>query len=447
MSHGVENGAQRRVILVGRTGLDRSLRADRRVELIRAADTLDAIGELSDPIDAESPRASVVVVSAEAGPEGPERAAFVGALRAIDPHVAVLLASAGGDASEYDALIDPSSTGEDLARIVSSLGVGQNGVAPQADACPAGGGATVRAMGRTIAGEDDDADAGPLRAALAGHDPVGEAVRGAAARLGRDDLELVRGAAAPAGLSVPLRAGQAVLGHLLVRGAGEGERGDAALLGALEREAEGIALWWRLHEQQRQLRVAAFTDPMTGAWNRRYFDRYLEAAIEQVRTARLPLTVMVFDIDNFKAYNDQFGHAAGDEILIETVRLLRSVIRPSDRVCRIGGDEFAVVFYEPTGPRTAASRPPESVYKLAKRFQRQICEHRFPKLGAEAEGTLTISGGLATYPWDGTDGPALLARADELALQSKRQGKNVITLGPGAESVCNPDAGEGGDQG
>jgi two-component system cell cycle response regulator len=109
------------------------------------------------------------------------------------------------------------------------------------------------------------------------------------------------------------------------------------------------------------------------------------------------------------------------------------VIRPTDKVCRIGGDEFVVIFYEPTGPRTPASKPPSTVYEIAQRFQQEIAAHKFPKLGREAPGPLTVSGGLATYPWDGSSGEALLARADELALQSKRQGKNAILLGPGAE--------------
>ena len=148
---------------------------------------------------------------------------------------------------------------------------------------------------------------------------------------------------------------------------------------------------------------------------------------------------MVFDIDSFKHYNDTYGHSAGDAILSETVSLLKSVIRPSDRVCRVGGDEFAVIFYEPTGPREAGSKPLESIYQIACRFQHQICNHRFPKLGTEALGTLTISGGLASFPWDGHDAASLLDAADRCAMESKRQGKNAITLGPGAESVCHLD--------
>lgn len=207
-------------------------------------------------------------------------------------------------------------------------------------------------------------------------------------------------------------------------------------LAALETHASWMGCWLVLERRFRDQRIEALTDPLTGAWNRRYFDRYLTHAIEQAQTSRHTVTVMVFDIDEFKKYNDQFGHAAGDEILSEVVRLLRSVIRPSDRVCRIGGDEFAVIFYEPRGPRVPASKPPDSIYRIARRFQSQIGGHNFPKLRNAAPGTLTISGGLATYPWDGRTTETLLERADQLAIQSKAAGKNVITLGPGASREC-----------
>jgi diguanylate cyclase (GGDEF)-like protein len=143
---------------------------------------------------------------------------------------------------------------------------------------------------------------------------------------------------------------------------------------------------------------------------------------------------MVFDLDNFKQYNDQFGHDAGDLVLTETVRLLKSVIRQGDRVCRIGGDEFVVVFADLEGPREVGSAHPETIENIACRFQEQIWRMRFPKLGMEAPGSLSISAGLATFPWDGDDPDSLLRHADALALESKRRGKNVITFGPG----CRP---------
>ena len=91
-------------------------------------------------------------------------------------------------------------------------------------------------------------------------------------------------------------------------------------------------------------------------------------------------------------------------------------------------------FNEPDGPRQEGSRHPTSVFELAQRFQKQIAEHRFPKLGKDAKGSLAISGGLATFPWDGMNAEDLLRKADLLALESKRAGKNAITLGQGAQS-------------
>ncbi|MEZ6233147.1 MAG: GGDEF domain-containing protein, partial [Phycisphaerales bacterium] len=266
---------------------------------------------------------------------------------------------------------------------------------------------------------------------IRGRDPRELALQVLRARLGDRRIELLDVAtaepAAPDAARVPVRWGEHDLGLLEADGVSPAD---------LQRHADWLAAWLRLDQQHRDLRDAAYRDPLTGAWNRRYFDRFFDAALAKSRDGRHNLTLLVFDIDDFKVYNDRYGHGAGDEILIETVRLLQSVVRPTDRVCRIGGDEFAVVFYEPTGPRETGSRHPTSFFAISKRFQQQIWDHRFPKLGPQAPGTLTISGGLATYPWDGVTTQQLLERADRLALDSKRLGKNAITLGPGAMRAC-----------
>ncbi|MEX0876394.1 MAG: diguanylate cyclase, partial [Phycisphaerales bacterium] len=283
-----------------------------------------------------------------------------------------------------------------------------------------------------FAGPHDDQ---PLAAAmLAGRPIMDAALERINTRLGRDDICFVQGEDPRAAHGVPVTVADQVAGTLVCDDPAWIRGGGRAVLG---HQARWLSTWIRLEKQQAELRRCAFTDTLTGAWNRRYFTRFLDAAIEQSRAARQPLSVMLFDIDEFKHYNDAYGHAAGDDILVETVRLLKSVIRPSDRVCRVGGDEFVVIFYEPAGPRGPDSKPLESVYQIACRFQKQICQHRFPKLGTEALGTLTVSGGLASFPWDGHDADSLLEKADQLAMESKRQGKNAITLGPGAESVCH----------
>jgi diguanylate cyclase (GGDEF)-like protein len=200
--------------------------------------------------------------------------------------------------------------------------------------------------------------------------------------------------------------------------------------------ADWLGHWLGLGRQMDQLRGESLRDELTGVWNRRHFDRFLSQILARARKERFRVTLMVYDIDNFKAYNDRHGHGAGDEILRETAKLMASVVRKHDVVARIGGDEFAVIFWDGEAPRRGKCEHPQSVLKIAQRFQRAVCDHRFPKL-AQGPATLTISGGLASYPWDGLDPQSLLERADEALLESKRQGKNCLTFGPGAMRSMN----------
>lgn len=447
-----------RVILVGRTGLDQALRRDAGFELIRARDAVDAIGELSDPIDHHSPTATVVVVSPDAEPAGDEQSRFIEALRRVDPAVRVFHVGLSGRCG-YDGIIERDADADALRRALEAAGNAvprtiEHTPDDQAVSDPEGvkpqpvptlhfreperpGPASQPAPTASIPKQDQrsphesaiesvtpespsrivPSDDGALaRALLAGQSVIEPAMAIARLRAGRDDL-VYDGTTGRLTSSDPAWA------------AGEGALGLASL-------SAWLSTWVRLDAQHKELRHAAFTDSLTSAWNRRYFDRFMDAAIEQARNARRTVTLMVFDIDNFKSYNDAFGHGAGDEILTETVRLLNAVIRPTDRVCRVGGDEFAVIFYEPEGPRDATSRPPESIHDIATRFQQEICSHKFPKLGEQAAGTLTISGGLATFPWDGHNRATLLERADQLSMASKRQGKNALTFGQGAEKIC-----------
>jgi len=281
--------------------------------------------------------------------------------------------------------------------------------------------------------EDAASPASALEAALAGDDTLRAGLAELRTELGTPTVRFTSGDTAEQG--EPVQRGGRIFGAL---------RADGVDNAALTRSAQWLASRLAIDEQLRALREAAFTDELTGAWNRRFFARFLDRSITRARAERQDLTLMFFDIDDFKTYNDRYGHGAGDEILVEVVRLLVAVIRPHDRVCRVGGDEFAVIFAD--GPREASSRHPSSIETIARRFQRQICEHRFPKLGADAMGTLTISGGLATFPWEAYDAESLIELADQLAMQSKRAGKNVLTMGPGADGVCEalePDGTDG----
>ncbi|MFO0872372.1 MAG: GGDEF domain-containing protein [Phycisphaerales bacterium] len=249
-----------------------------------------------------------------------------------------------------------------------------------------------------------------------------------------DDLRFVAddaddaGAAAGKGAAPPSPVHRARVAH----GARTFGRLESANLApeALASWAASLGAWLHLAEAHRRLHELAYTDELTGAGNRRAFDRFVAEAIELARVRSRPLALMAWDVDNFKRYNDRFGHAAGDEVLRETVTLLKAVVRRGDRVFRIGGDEFVVVFSDPSSPREEGSGPVESVDQLASRFQERIRAMRLPQLGQEGLGVVSVSAGLAAFPRDGVDAPTLLAAADLRALESKRRGKGMITFGP-----------------
>ena len=193
-----------------------------------------------------------------------------------------------------------------------------------------------------------------------------------------------------------------------------------------------LSHWLRLEESHRELRRHAWTDELTGAGNRRAFETVLRDAMARALEERRTISLMCLDVDNFKRYNDDYGHHAGDEVLRETAELLRTCVRAGDHVFRIGGDEFVVVFCDTSAPRQGGGAAPESVESIVRRFQRAIADLSLPSLGREGPGTVSVSAGVAVFPWEGHDPQSLLRRADERALESKRNGKNRITFGPGA---------------
>ncbi|MSR41247.1 MAG: GGDEF domain-containing protein [Phycisphaerales bacterium] len=208
---------------------------------------------------------------------------------------------------------------------------------------------------------------------------------------------------------------------------------------ALSGWAAWLTEWLLLESEHAELDRLAFTDELTGAGNRRAFERIAVDELQQARKERRQISLVAFDIDDLKHYNDRFGHDAGDAVLRETVEVVRACIRRGDHIFRIGGDEFVVLFCDPSGPRAGGSASPESVEAVFARFQNAVRDMRFMQIGASGPGRVTVSAGLATYPWDGNDLKALLHHADQLALQSKRGGKNALTLGPTDGSPSLPD--------
>jgi GGDEF domain-containing protein len=238
-------------------------------------------------------------------------------------------------------------------------------------------------------------------------------------------------------LSHPVAAGKDETRVLYLQVPARRDEGQSRqLLGQL---ANLFARLLALHDRNARLQKLAITDELTGLANGRWFRHFLSSVMETSRKRRAPVTLLLFDIDDFKKYNDRYGHGVGDEILKQTAQLMKRSVREHDLVARIGGDEFAVVFWEKEGPRTprdahahhhgAPGRPPQTPQIMCERFRKLLAQHVFSALGPTGQGTLTISGGLATFPWDGQTPEELIKAADHaLMFGAKKSGKNSIAL-------------------
>lgn len=161
------------------------------------------------------------------------------------------------------------------------------------------------------------------------------------------------------------------------------------------------------------------SDGLTGLSNRRHFDEYLELEWRRAMREQQQLSLLMIDVDYFKAYNDTFGHLAGDEALRRVAEAIRgSCSRPSDLPARYGGEEFALVLpnTSPGGARLVAEKLRQSVQGLA-------IEHMAPSAGAH----LTVSVGLATQvPPIGSHCRQLISAADKGLYQAKNGGRNQV---------------------
>ena len=165
---------------------------------------------------------------------------------------------------------------------------------------------------------------------------------------------------------------------------------------------------------------AAAIDPLSGAFNRRYFHSRLDEELQRSRRHRLSLTLLMIDIDDFKAINDSFGHLAGDTVIRDIAEILRRSVRIFDVCSRFGGEEFAIIM-----PGSIA----ESAARVAGRIRERIETYQPFDRTLDAL-RVTASVGLAESSV-GMSGRELIARADYALYCAKRDGKNrVRTLGP-----------------
>jgi diguanylate cyclase (GGDEF)-like protein len=247
------------------------------------------------------------------------------------------------------------------------------------------------------------------------------------------------GSSGPAVLEEPLRRGDEVVGTIAL--------GPRARTSYLASDAARLANYARLIEtivaqatEQARWRDLAWHDDLSGLRNRRYFETTLDRLIGQAAAQRFRVTVILLDIDDFKSYNDRYGHETGDGLIREVAVLLTSCSREHDVVARYGGDEFAVIIWDAEQPRVPGSKHPTDPAVLAERFEGAMRRHAFKCLGHGAPGPVTFSGGLACFPWDGQTRVEILRAADAALLTAKRSGKNHILLADKAATSDSPGA-------
>jgi len=174
----------------------------------------------------------------------------------------------------------------------------------------------------------------------------------------------------------------------------------------------------RLRDNYERSLVMALTDSLTGLYNRRYVTAHLGGMIERHKQTGKPLALLMFDIDFFKKVNDTFGHAAGDEVLIEMSRRVIDHVRSVDTVARLGGEEFVAVL-----PDTEE----EVALVVAERLRYTMAAEMFEMKAAGTSETVTISIGVAMLQGDDSL-DSLMNRADEALYAAKGAGRNLVVI-------------------
>ena len=161
----------------------------------------------------------------------------------------------------------------------------------------------------------------------------------------------------------------------------------------------------------------AHSDSLTELWNHGYLQYLLQDEMEKSRAMNSKLSLLMLDLDDFKALNDLFGHQAGDKVLKELAQFLKNRSRKMDYVCRYGGEEFTVIL-----PQTDR----DEAFTIAEHLRLEIEKHPFiQRISPESEKKLTVSIGIASFPANGTTPSDIIAASDRALYQAKRKGKNT----------------------
>jgi diguanylate cyclase (GGDEF)-like protein len=173
----------------------------------------------------------------------------------------------------------------------------------------------------------------------------------------------------------------------------------------------------------RDLRFQATTDPLTGLSNRLKFNQALATEISRSTRYETPLSLILYDVDNFKAVNDTHGHQIGDKVLVQLSQFVPSLLRNTDLLARWGGEEFIILTPGSDG---------EMAYQATEKLRNAI-----EQVGFDEIGTVTCSFGVAQYVY-GDTAETLISRADDALYRAKLNGRNQVVLASRPSTVQPP---------
>jgi diguanylate cyclase (GGDEF)-like protein len=231
---------------------------------------------------------------------------------------------------------------------------------------------------------------------------------------------------AASALCIPMMAQGEATGMMLLyknRASGHGAGMSKEVLRLAPMASEQIALTLANLQLREKLRDQAIRDPLTGMFNRRYFEETAERELRRAENEGVSVGVVMIDIDHFKRFNDQHGHDAGDAVLKKVALLIESKTRIEDIACRYGGEEF-VVLLPKIQPETGLAR----VEELREAVRDMDVRHNGVTLA-----NLSISCGVALFPDDGRDLRILLEASDRALYEAKHNGRNRVIFASGVE--------------
>jgi diguanylate cyclase (GGDEF)-like protein len=219
-------------------------------------------------------------------------------------------------------------------------------------------------------------------------------------------------------MSIPLKLGEKTIGVLnisdKITGAVFSEQ-DMVLLRSFASFASIALERSSYYSLAGHLKELSITDPLTGLFNRRYFEERFFEEIQRSKRHSLSFSLAMIDIDDFKLFNDTEGHLAGDEILKNIANIAKDSLRIIDVIARFGGEEFAVIM-----PQTDK----DEAFMVTERIRKSIAEYLPRTWNVFPNDAITISIGIASFPSDGNDRKSLIRNTDKALYTAKIKGKD-----------------------